>query len=664
MMDSEAVAWHKTLEPSYCAPAKEVASIRMSEKQSSQPLAKVEVAKAEKPDSDRANHAETGPEVKSVSDALRLCKRSFIAVGIFSAAVNLLMLTPPMYMLSAYDRVLSSGSIPTLMMLTLIMLFLLISMGGFEWVRSQILIRVSNKFDSLLSNRLYDISMKQALYSGGTNIQAAPLSDLNGIRQFVTGNGLFAFFDAPWLPIYIVVLYLFHPLFGHIAVAAVIYLAILAFLGERVSSSPLQSANKKAQQVSAENGKYLRNAEVIFSMGMLGAIRDRWRVGQDSMLIDQTTASSRSAVITAMSKSSRIIIQSLILGTGAYLAVQGNISPGMMIAGSILLGRALAPMDQMIGSWKQFVTARGQWRRVTEMLDKVPLDSKGMELPNPEGQLSAEQMVVCAPGSKVPILKNVAFTLPAGVSLGVIGPSGSGKSTLVRAILGVWPLSSGHMRLDGADVFSWSREQLGPHVGYLPQDIELFEGTVAENISRFGSIESDKVVSAAKAAGVHELVLSLPNGYDTSLAQHQLSGGQRQRLGLARAIYGDPALVVLDEPNSNLDDTGERALFEAIRGMKARGATVIVVSHRTNIISELDALLLLTDGAVKAFGPKQQVLAEIAKMRQLAPQPENQGATENSQESRDRSQTDLEKSSAPSDPSESGKSGLSRQKED
>jgi len=351
---------------------------------------------------------------------------------------------------------------------------------------------------------------------------------------------------------------------------------------------------------------------------MAVSLRDRWRDSQNKVLLQQTTASTRAGSLTAFSKSSRIIIQSAILGVGAYLAVIGEISPGVMIAGSILLGRALAPLDQMIGVWKQFVTARGQWARLNDILSKVPVDQDRMELPSPQGELSAEQMMVGAPGSKTAILKNVSFKLPAGASLGVIGPSGSGKSTLVRAILGIWPLGGGSMRLDGADVFSWDREHLGPFIGYLPQDIELFEGTIAENIARFGEIDSDAVVSAAKAAGVHELVLSLPNGYDTSLTTHQLSGGQKQRIGLARALYGDPVLVVLDEPNSNLDDNGEVALFAAIRALKARAATVVIVSHRTNILAEVDNLLLMADGAVRALGPRDQVLNDIAKRQRAA----------------------------------------------
>lgn len=554
--------------------------------------------------------------VFNVSDALKMCKSSIIAVGVFSLASNLLMLTPSIYMLSAYDRVLSSGSIPTLGMLTLIMVFALVVMGGFEWIRSQVMIRVSNKFDFALSGRLYDISLKQALYSGGSNTQAAPIQDLNGLRQFVTGNGLFAFFDAPWLPIYIMVMFMFHPWYGYIAIFAAFFLMGVAVANEKLSSGPLSDANKKNQSLNAENQKVLRNAEVIQSMGMGSIVRQRWHQGHDAMLVDQTKASAISASFTAFAKSSRVMMQSLILGTGAYLAVNNEVTGGMMIAGSILLGRALAPLDQMVGVWKQFATARGQWSRLNEILNKVPQEPETMELPTPSGALLAQQMTVTAPGSRVAILQNLNFKIPAGSSVGVIGPSGSGKSTLVRAMLGIWPLVSGSMRIDGADVFSWNREHLGPFIGYLPQDIELFDGTIAENVSRFGDIDADKVVKASKIAGVHDLILSLPNGYDTELGQYQLSGGQRQRIGLARALYGDPVLVVLDEPNSNLDDAGERHLFQALRKLKERGATIVTVSHRLNILAEVDTVLMLEQGRLKAYGPRDEVLAGLAKARQ------------------------------------------------
>ena len=556
---------------------------------------------------------------RSVKEALGICRASFVSVGVFSAGVNVLMLTPSIYMLATYDRVIASGSIPTLSMLTLIMVFLLAAMGFLDWTRSQILVRVSNKFDALLSTRLYDISLKQALYSGGSNISAMPLQDLNGVRQFLTGNGLFAFFDAPWLPLYIVVMFLFHPVFGWVAIGAAIFLVIVALFNEKLTSQPLKEANVLSGHLQADNIKRLRNAELIHSMGMLGSIRQRWRSAQEEMLVKQTTASTRSGSMAAFSKSVRIIIQSLILGVGAYLAVLGEVSPGVMIAGSILLGRALAPLDQMIATWKQTVTARSQWARVNEILQKVPPVEDRMELPTPLGALSAKNLIVSAPGSQTPILKNLNFQLSAGASLGIVGPSGSGKSTLIRTILGIWPVASGDMRLDGADVFTWDREHLGPFIGYLPQDIELFEGTIAENISRFSAIESESVVAAAQAASVHSMILDLPDGYDTSLAQHKLSGGQRQRIGLARALYKNPALVVLDEPNSNLDEQGELALFQSIRDLKALGSTIVVVTHRTNILAELDNLMVLADGQIADIGARDEVVARIASKHKKQP---------------------------------------------
>ncbi len=549
---------------------------------------------------------------RSVKEALKICRSSFVSVGVFSAGVNVLMLTPSIYMLATYDRVIASGSIPTLSMLTLIMVFLLAAMGLLEWTRSQILVRVSNKFDALLSTRLYDISLKQALYSGGSNISAAPLQDLNGVRQFLTGNGLFCFFDAPWLPLYIAVMFLFHPVFGWVAIGAALFLVIVALINEKLTSQPLKNANQLSGYLTEANTKRLRNAELIHSMGMLSSIRQRWRTAQEKMLVEQTTASTRSGSMAAFSKSCRTIIQSAILGVGAYLAVMGEVSPGVMIAGSILLGRALAPLDQMIATWKQTVTARGQWTRVNEILQKVPPVADRMELPTPVGALSAKNLIVAAPGSQTPILKNLNFQLNAGTSLGIVGPSGSGKSTLIRTILGIWPAASGDMRLDGADVFTWQREHLGPFIGYLPQDIELFEGTIAENISRFADMESDAVVAAAQAASVQDMILNLPDGYDTSLSQHKLSGGQRQRIALARALYKNPVLVVLDEPNSNLDEQGERALFNSIRDLKTLGSTIIVVTHRTNILAELDNLMVLGDGQIVDIGARDEVVARIA----------------------------------------------------
>ncbi|WP_010323488.1 type I secretion system permease/ATPase [Marinobacterium stanieri] len=551
---------------------------------------------------------------------LHACRSSFFSVGLFSMFINMLMLVPAFYMLQVYDRVVTSGSIPTLVMLTLVMLLLMTTMGALEWVRSRIMVRVSTRIDTLLGSRLYDASFKQALYSGGMNANAQPLSDLTGLRQFLTGNGLFAFFDAPWVPIYIAIMFMFHPWFGIVAIISVIILSTLAVINEKVTSKMLGEANKENMAATQFTNKNLRNAEVVESMGMLGRIRDRWQEKNRKVLALQGIASDRAGILTSISKTTRLIVQSLVLGLGAYLAVQQEISPGLMIAGSILLGRALGPIDQMIGVWKQFVSARSQYKRLNEILGNIDEDPDRMSLPAPKGKVQADNVMVAPPGSKSPVVKGVTFSVEPGEMVGVIGPSAAGKSTLARALLGIWPTMGGKMRLDGADIFIWQREELGPHIGYLPQDIELFEGTISENIARFGEVDSQAVVKAAQMAGVHDMILRLPEGYDTMIGATggALSGGQRQRIGLARAIYGNPRLVVLDEPNSNLDDQGEAALAVALQNLKETGATVFIITHRASVLSQVQKLMVMREGALAMFGPRDQVLAELNKASRAA----------------------------------------------
>lgn len=552
--------------------------------------------------------------------ALAACKGSFISVGFFSLFVNFLMLVPSFYMLQVYDRVIGSGSESTLVMLTLILILLLATMGALEWVRSRIMVRISTRLDTLLGGRLYDASFKQALYSGGMNASAQPLNDMTGLRQFLTGNGLFAFFDAPWLPVYLAVMFMFHPWFGWFAVLCALVLIALAWANERLTNQSLKDANKENIAATAFTNKNLRNAEVVESMGMLPQLRRRWQEKNNRVLELQGVASDRAGSITAISKTTRMLVQSLVLGLGAYLALEQEISPGLMIAGSILLGRALAPIDLMIGSWKGFSAARGQYERLNELLAKIAAEPDRMSLPAPQGELSAESLMVTPPGSQQPVIRNVSFRVAAGESVGIIGPSGAGKSTLARALLGIWPASHGKVRLDGADVFTWKRDELGPYIGYLPQDIELFEGSISENIARFGEVDPVAVVEAAKLAGVHELILRLPQGYDTVIGASGggLSGGQRQRIGLARAVYGQPKLIVLDEPNSNLDDQGERALALAMQQLKAAGTTLFVITHRTSVLGAVDKLMVLRDGALAMFGPRDQVLVELQKAQQAA----------------------------------------------
>ena len=548
-------------------------------------------------------------------------KSYFIYAGLFSAAVNLLMLVPVIYMLQVYDRVVSSGSYSTLAMLTLLMVALTAALGGFEWVRSMILIAASNRIEKNLRRRVSDATFKRALLTGGAVSNSQPLSDLSSLRQFLTGNGLFAFFDAPWFPIYVFVMFMFHPLFGYAAIFAGIVMVALAYTTEKVTSKKLQDANSQSNWINNQVNGTLKNSEVITAMGMADDLRHRQEKRFDQVLTLQTDASRSAGLLQSLSKTFRMVMQSLLLGLGALLALRQEISPGMMIAGSLLLGRALAPIDMLVGTWKGFTLARGQYDRLGQLLNQIPKDADTMSLPAPTGKLSAEQVMVVPPGSKNIVVRGVNMELNAGEALGIVGPSASGKSCLARALLGIWPTYSGKVRLDGADIFAWDRTELCPYIGYLPQDIELFDGSISENICRFGDVDPDKVVEAARTAGVHDLILHLPQGYDTVIGGSGgiLSGGQRQRIGLARAIYGSPKYLVLDEPNSNLDDQGERELVEAIRRIKSEGATVIIITHRTMVLQCVDKILVMRDGAASHFGPRDQVLAALAAPQDKKP---------------------------------------------
>ena len=545
--------------------------------------------------------------------ALILCRKAFFAAAGFSLVINILQLVPTIYMLQLYDRVVPTGNLSTLLMLTLIVLVLFITMGLLEWVRSQVLVRVSTRLETLLNERLFNVAYKQSLYSGGLKGGSQPLDDLTALRQFLTGQGLFAFFDAPWIPIYIAVMFVFHAWYGWAAVVTALVLIAIAILNEKATAKMLEEANILAITGRSLVNKNLRNAEVIESMGMLRNVQNRWVEGTRQILILQATASARAGLIAALSKLIRLSSQSLILGLGAYLVIENEITSGMMIAGSTLLSRALAPIDIMIGSWKGFINARGQYKRLNEILLRIPADAIKMTLPAPQGSIQIETATVIPPGAKTAVIKGISLTINKGDVVGVLGPSGAGKSTFARALLGIWPTANGKVRIDGADVFSWNRHELGPYIGYLPQDIELFEGSISENIARFGEVDPEKVVNAAKMADVHDLILRLPNGYDTFIGADggALSGGQRQRIGLARALYGDPVVVVLDEPNSNLDEQGEQALGNAIQRLKQKNVTIIVITHRSNVLVNVDKLLILNDGLVALYGPRDQVMAQL-----------------------------------------------------
>ncbi|MQU54729.1 type I secretion system permease/ATPase [Pseudomonas sp. FSL R10-1339] len=553
------------------------------------------------------------PSENSLHTALKACRESFLSVGFFSFFINALMLVPTFYMLQVYGRVITSGSLTTLSMLTLIMTGLVITLGCLEWTRSRIMVRVSNRLDMLLSRQVYKASFKRALESGGMDASAQPLNDLTGLRQFLSGNGLFAFFDAPWLPIYIAVMFMFHPWFGWVATGSALLLLLLAFVNERLTGPTLAQANKEHIGASLYTTKNLRNAEVIESMGMLETLMDRWWTRQKNVLLLQSRASDKGAMISTLSRSFRILVQSLILGLGAYLAVDHQVGAGLVFAGSVLLGRALAPIDLIIGSWKGFIAARSQYARLNAILASQQAQPERMSLPAPKGDVQVENLTVAAPGSNIAIIKNISFSVPAGCVVGIIGPSAAGKSTLARALLGIWAPLQGVVRLDGADISAWDKHELGPHIGYLPQDIELFEGSVSDNIARFTRVDSEKVILAATTAGVHDMILLLPDGYDTVIGGDGvvLSGGQRQRIGLARALYGSPRLIILDEPNSNLDEVGDRALIAALHRIRLSGATLFVITHRTNIVSQLDRLMVMSNGGLSLFGPRELVLTEF-----------------------------------------------------
>ncbi len=556
------------------------------------------------------------PQNNEILSSLLAYKRAFATLAIFSGVINLLMLLPSIYMMQVYDRVLSSRSEMTLLMLTLITLGLFLLMSMLEWIRSMILVRISAGLDVTLSPRVFTASFERNLRESSNN-PAQMLGDLSTIRQFVTGNGLFAFFDVPWLPIYLLVAFLFHPILGFFTLAGILLLFGLAFWNEIATKKQLSEANQLAASAGNYANNTLQNAEVIESMGMLNNLQKRWYVLQQKIIVLQAEASDKNGRISALTRFIRISWQSMSLGVGAILVIENQITGGMMIACSIVLGRAMAPVEQAIGTWKQLSGVRSSYTRLNKLLQEYPARSLPMDLLAPEGVLNVEHISVAPPGTKRFTLRNVTFNLEPGEILGVIGPSASGKSTLARALVGVWQPQQGTVRIDNADIQQWSRERLGAHMGYLPQDIELFNGSVAENIARFNDVDSEQVIEAAKLAGVHEMILHLPKGYDTYLGAggFGLSGGQKQRIGLARAVYGMPALIVLDEPNSNLDDQGEAALVSALLALKSAKSTVVLITHRPSIVASVDKLLLLKDGIPQLFGPRDQVLQSIANAR-------------------------------------------------
>jgi ATP-binding cassette, subfamily C, bacterial exporter for protease/lipase len=536
------------------------------------------------------------PGNPALRDALRAVRPAFIQVAGFSMVLNLLYLVPSIYMLQVYDRVLTSRNVTTLLMLTILIGFAYLIYGVIDRVRTQLLIRIGVQIDRSLADRVFHAAFEANIKRAGPP-PAQALQDLTSVRQFLAGSGALAFFDAPWLPIYILVIALVHPLLALFAIAVVVILFFVTLLTEWRTHAPISAANKESAASLAYLHNNLRYVDAIKPLGMLGGLKARWRSQHNKVILLQTTASEEGAMLGSTGKTLRMLFQSLILGLGAWLAVQDQISPGGMIAANILLGRALAPAELLIGAWKQWITARESSLRLDALLS-VP------EADNPA----------------VILLVGLNFSILPGDTVMITGPSGGGKSTLARLLVGAWPVARGSVRLDGADVYAWDKAHLGPLIGYLPQEIALLQGTVADNIARFQSVDSAAVVKAAQAAGVHDLILSLPQGYETPLGPDggNLSGGQRQRIALARALYQDPQILVLDEPNASLDQAGEAALLNAIVSAKARGATVILVAHGQSLLQVADKMLVLRDGGLLVYGPRDKVIAHMHELTQKA----------------------------------------------
>lgn len=560
-----------------------------------------------------------------VGQALATSRSAFVGIAIFTAFINILMLTGPLYMLQVYDRVLASGSISTLVTISVLMAVMYAFMGFLEHVRSRVLVRIGDKLETDLGERTFSIWMKQGLY-GKAGQRHRPLQDVSMLRQFLSGAAPATFFDMPWAPLYIAVMFLFHWSLGVVGIIGALIIFIFAWLNEISTRKPLQEANalRIKGQMFADIAH--RNADTVTAMGMSGNMLVRWQKYSKEAASATVLGSDRAGSLTSASKAFRMFIQSGILGWGALLAVQGIVTPGTMIAGSIIMGRALAPIQMALGQWRGFIGARQAFHRLNKFYEIIPEQTDNLSLPAPIGELSVTNILAAPPGSKVPILTGLNFTVKPGQGLGVIGPSASGKSTLARLLVGIWIPQKGSVRLDGATFDQWNSDELGPYIGYLPQQVELFDGTIGENIGRFyQDASAEDIVLAARRATVHDMILHLPDGYDTRIGEGGtvLSGGQVQRIALARALFGDPALVVLDEPNANLDAEGDAALTAAITDLRKRGKTVVVMAHRPSAIAAVDQLLILRDGKQTAFGPKDDVIKEMTKQGQKLPTAKN-----------------------------------------
>ncbi len=549
-----------------------------------------------------------------LADALRACRSAFLAVGLFSGVLNVLMLAGSLYMLEVYDRVLPSRSMPTLVGLSILLFILYCGQGVLEFVRGRVLVRIGGALDEALGGRVYQSILRLPLKTGRDGDSLQPMRDLDSVRVFLSGSGPTALFDLPWLPLYLFIIFMFHWLLGVTALVGAIVLVALTIMAERLTRKPVSSGTSSGIRrnglVTAAN----RNAEVVAAMGMAGGLTARWEEANLDYVAEQRKVSDVAGGFGAVSRVLRMLLQSSMLGLGAWLVIEGQATAGIIITASILSGRALAPVDLAIANWKGFVTARQGWQRLNRVLAALPAETEPMLLPPPSGNVGMHNVGVAAPGTQRLLVQDASFALEAGHGVGIIGPSGSGKSTLVRALVGAWLPATGRIKLDGADLDQWSQAERGRHIGYLPQEVELFAGTVADNIARFEpDADAVAIIAAAKAAGAHELIVGFREGYETEIGEHgeALSAGQRQRIALARALYRDPFLVVLDEPNSNLDMDGEQALIKAMVGVRERGGVVVIVAHRPNALAAVDFVLAMNQGRIQVFGPKDEVFAKM-----------------------------------------------------
>lgn len=547
-----------------------------------------------------------------LSSAIRAQLPHFAVAGVFSGVINLLYLSSPLYLMQIYNRVLVSENVTTLVLLTLILVCALLTMGALDALRSQLLVRAGMRLDRSLAGRVFDALVRKSArlgYSKGSQ----SLRQLDQFRTFITGPGIYFAFDLPWIPLYLLLLFFIHPVLGIVSTVGAAILLLLALVNERTTRPSLRIAESEGNRAYAFSENILRHSDVVVAMGMQPSIEGHWQRSRDTMLASQGVASDRNAVVSSGIRFARLLLQALMLGAGAWLAIGGFIQPATIFAASIIMGRALVPVEQGVATWKQFTEARHAYREVGKLLEEVPTREEKTVVPADQNGLDAERLVYALPSRPEPILRDISFAIAPGEAIGIVGPSGSGKSTLAKLIIGAVPATSGTLALGGLSYRNWDPTLLGRNIGYLPQDVGLFAGTVRENIARFGEAGIEEIVVAAKKAGIHDMILGLPKQYDTELGPEGvgLSGGQRQRLGLARALLGQPALLVLDEPNANLDTAGETGLRHALQALKATGTTIILVTHRTTVLEVVDRLMFIRNGRLEILAPQDEVYRHI-----------------------------------------------------